>query len=340
MTVAAMDYLATIEAAAATLAPVAVRTPLLESPLLNERIGGRLLIKAEALQRTGSFKFRGAYNRMTHLSAKERRRGVVAFSSGNHAQGVAAAARMLGVSAVIVMPSDAPSTKVADTRAWGAEVLLYDRIRENREAIALAIADRDGRTLIRPFDDPLVIAGQGTVGLELVEQAGAMGRTLDAVLVPCSGGGFCAGIALSLAARSPKTAVFAVEPEGFDDTRRSLAEGAPVTVEGGRTMCDALTVNRPGALTFGINVRLLAGGLCVSDAAAAEAMAIAFSHFKLVVEPGGAVALAAALSRAFDGRGKTVAVICSGGNVDKDLYCRALRGEIDAPPLGQPDISG
>jgi threonine dehydratase len=327
------DGLAAIEAAAATLAPVAVRTPLLESSLLNEHLGGRLLVKAEVLQRTGSFKFRGAYNRMTHLNAEERQRGVVAFSSGNHAQGVAAAARMLCVSAVIVMPSDAPRTKVADTRAWGAEVVLYDRIRENRETIAAAIADADGRVMIRPFDDPLVIAGQGTIGLELVEQASAMGGDLDAVLVPCSGGGLCAGIATALAAHSPRTAVFAVEPEGFDDTKRSLETGTPVTVEGGQTICDALTVTRPGTLTFGINVRLLAGGLCISDSAAARAMAAAFAHFKLVVEPSGAVALAAALSQAFDVRSKTVAVICSGGNVDKDLYCRALRGttRLDEP---------
>ncbi|MGZ9074037.1 MAG: threonine ammonia-lyase [Rhodoplanes sp.] len=340
MTAPETDLFAAIEAAAATLAPVAVRTPLLESPLLNEHIGGRLLIKAEVLQRTGSFKFRGAYNRMTHLNAAERKQGVVAFSSGNHAQGVAAAARMLGVSAVIVMPSDAPLTKIADTGAWGAEVVLYDRTRENRETIATAIADADGRVMIRPFDDPLVIAGQGTMGLELVEQAGAMGSDLDAVLVPCSGGGLCAGIATALAARSPHTAVFAVEPEGFDDTKRSLAKGEPVTVEGGRTICDALTVNRPGALTFDINARLLAGGLCVSDSAAARAMATAFAHFKLVVEPGGAVALAAALSQAIDVRGKTVAVICSGGNVDKQLYCDALRGRLDTTRFGEPSTPG
>jgi threonine dehydratase len=328
-----------IEAAAGILAPVAVRTPLLESPLLNAQIGGRLLVKAEVLQRTGSFKFRGAYNRLAHLSADERRRGVVAYSSGNHAQGVAAAARMLGVTAVIVMPSDAPRTKIAATRAWGATVVPYDRVLEDREAIAAAIADADERVMIRPFDDPLVIAGQGTTGLELAQQARALGCDLDAVLVPCSGGGLSAGIALALEARSPQTAVFAVEPEGFGDTQRSLAKGVPVTVEGGRTICDALTVSRPGALTFSINSRLLAGGLCVSDTLTAEAMAIAFEHFNLVVEPGGAVALAAVLSQAVDIRGRTAAVVCSGGNVDKDLYCRALRGELGAnraPDPGAP----
>jgi threonine dehydratase len=297
-------------------------------------------VKAEVLQRTGSFKFRGAYNRMTHLNAEERKQGVVAFSSGNHAQGVAAAARMLGVSAVIVMPSDAPRTKIADTRTWDAEVVPYDRIRENRATIAAAIADAEGRVMIRPFDDPLVIAGQGTIGLELMEQAAAPGGDLDAVLAPCSGGGLCAGIATALAARSPHTAVFAVEPEGFDDTRRSLEKGAPVTVEGGRTICDALMVNRPGTLTFGINAQLLAGGLCVSDSAVADAMAAAFAHFKLVVEPSGAVALAATLSQVFDVRGKTVAVICSGGNVDKDLYCGALRGRLGVTRLGKPSTSG
>ena len=328
MTGRLVDLLA-IEAAAATLAPVAVRTPLLESPLLNAQIGGRLLVKAEVLQRTGSFKFRGAYNRLAHLSADERRRGVVAYSSGNHGQGVAAAAQMLGVSAVVVMPSDAPLTKIASTRAWGANVVLYDRALEDREAIAAGIADSEGRTMIRPFEDPLVIAGQGTIGLELVQQAGAMGCDLDAVLVPCSGGGLCAGVSLALEAHSPQTAVFAVEPEGFDDTKRSLAAGTPVAVEGGQTICDALTVKRPGTLTFSINSRLLSGGFSVSDKAATAAMAIAFEHFKLVVEPGGAVALAAALSQTADIRGRTVAILCSGGNVDKEFYCRALRGRLN-----------
>lgn len=317
-----------IEAAAVTLEPVAVRTPLLESPLLNARIGSRLLVKAEVLQRTGSFKFRGAYNRLAHLNPDERRRGVVAYSSGNHAQGVAAAARMLEVSAVIVMPSDAPLTKIKATRAWGAKVVLYDRAVEDREAIAAAIAHDEGRVMIPPFDDPLIIAGQGTAGLELAEQADAMGYVVDAILVPCSGGGLSAGIAVALAARSPQTRVLAVEPDGFADTRLSLAAGRPVNIEPGRTICDALTVTRPGALTFLINSRLLSGALSVSDAAAAEAMAIAFEHFKLVVEPGGAVALAAALSQATQ-IGGTVAVVCSGGNVDKDLYHRVLRGAFD-----------
>lgn len=324
-----VDVLA-IEAAAERLAPVAVRTPLLESPLLNERIGARLLVKAEGLQQTGSFKFRGAYNRMSHLSAEERRRGVVAYSSGNHAQGVAAAARMLNVSAVIVMPLDAPRTKINATRAWGAEVVFYERAAEDREAIAAAIAEREGRVIIRPFDDPLIIAGQGTVGLELAEQAQALGCTLDTVLVPCSGGGLSAGIAVALAARSPGTQVFAVEPDSFADTQRSLAAGMPVTITPGHTICDALTVSRPGVLTFHINSRLLSGGLSVSDAAAAEAMAIAFEHFKLVVEPGGAVALAAVVLGSMHIRGRSVAVVCSGGNVDRDLYCRAVQGELGA----------
>lgn len=338
MTGPAVDISA-VEAAAARLQPVAVRTPLLESPLLNAQIGGRLLVKAEVLQRTGSFKFRGAYNRMSHLGADERRRGVVAYSSGNHAQGVAAAARMLEVSAVIVMPSDAPLTKIKATRAWGAEVVLYDRAVDDREAIAAAIADSEGRVMIRPFDDPFIIAGQGTVGLELAQQAEAAGCALDTVLVPCSGGGLCAGIAVALAARSPQTRVLAVEPDDFADTHRSLAAGRPVSIVPGQTICDALTVTRPGTLTFSINSRLLTGALSVSDAAAAEAMAIAFEHFKLVVEPGGAVALAAALSQTSRIGGRTVAVICSGGNVDPGLYCRALRGEYNVAQTGDSPTS-
>lgn len=322
-----MSDVAAIDAAARVLAPAAVRTPLLESPLLNKQVGYRLLIKPEVLQHTGSFKFRGAYNRLAHLTREQQERGVVAYSSGNHGQGVAAAARLRGLDAVIVMPADAPEAKICRTRAWGAEVVLYDRCRQDREQVAEALAAERGATLVPPFDDPLVIAGQGTTGLELAEQALALGVTLDAVLVPCGGGGLIAGVAVVIADRSPRTRVLAVEPEDFDDTVRSLTAGRRVAnPAGGHTICDALMVQRPGALTFPINRALLAGGVTVDDHDTLQAMAAAFRHFRLVVEPGGAVALAAVLAGRFRCDGGVIAVICSGGNVDADLFCRAIRG--------------
>ena len=316
---------ADIESAARRLEGKAVFTPLLESPLLNERVGGRLLIKAEPLQRTGSFKFRGAYNRISRLDADQIKRGVVAFSSGNHAQGVAAAAHAFGAPAVIVMPSDAPAIKIANTRAWGAEVVLYDRYREDRDVVARDLAEQRGATLVPPFDHPLIIAGQGTVGLEIARQAEAADAELDAVLSPCGGGGLISGCALALAERAPGAEIYAVEPEGFDDTARSLASGSRQhSVEGAKTICDALLAKTPGVLTFSINRKLLAGGLVVSDDEVAHAMGVALNYLKLVAEPGGATALAAALSRKFDCRGKTVAVIVSGGNVDPAVFAEAL----------------
>ena len=316
---------ADIESAARRLEGKAVFTPLLESPLLNERVGGRLLIKAEPLQRTGSFKFRGAYNRISRLDADQIKRGVVAFSSGNHAQGVAAAAHAFGAPAVIVMPSDAPAIKIANTRAWGAEVVLYDRYREDRDVVARDLAEQRGATLVPPFDHPLIIAGQGTVGLEIARQAEAADAELDAVLSPCGGGGLISGCALALAERAPGVEIYAVEPEGFDDTARSLASGSRQhSVEGAKTFCDALLAKTPGVLTFSINRKLLAGGLVVSDDEVAHAMGVALNYLKLVAEPGGATALAAALSRKFDCRGKTVAVIVSGGNVDPAVFAEAL----------------
>ncbi|MCH9019326.1 MAG: threonine/serine dehydratase [Proteobacteria bacterium] len=316
---------ADVEDAAERLRGRAVMTPLLESPLLNERIGGRVLVKAETLQRTGSFKFRGAYNRISRLSPAERKRGVVAYSSGNHAQGVAAAARLVGALAVIVMPADAPRIKIDGTRALGAEVVLYDRGREVREAVGERIAKERGLTMVPPYDDPRVIAGQGTAGLELAAQAEAADAELDAVLSPCGGGGLIAGCALALSQRSPDTAVYAVEPEDFDDTTRSLAAGERREVRpGAYSFCDALLSPTPGKLTFAINRRLLAGGLVVSDDEVARAMRAAFLHLKLVLEPGGATALAALLAGGYDGRGKTVAVIASGGNVDPQTFAAAL----------------
>ncbi|EWY40190.1 serine/threonine dehydratase [Skermanella stibiiresistens SB22] len=316
---------ADVIAAAGRLKGHAVVTPLLESPLLNDQLGGRLLVKAEVLQRTGSFKFRGAFNRISQIPEVERANGVVAFSSGNHAQGVAAAARMLGIKATIVMPSDAPAIKIANTRAWGAEVVLYDRWTEDREAIGARISSETGATLVRPYDDPHVMAGQGTIGLELADQADAAGATLDAVLAPCGGGGMISGIALALSGRLPETKIFAVEPEGFDDTRRSLVAGQRLAnTPGASSFCDALLAATPGILTFAVNGEHLAGGFAVSDAEVGRAMAVARDHFKLVVEPGGAVALAAVIAGKVAIEGRTLAVVCSGGNVDPAVYQRAL----------------
>jgi threonine dehydratase len=277
------------------------------------------------LQRTGSFKFRGAFNRISLIPEADRPRGVVAFSSGNHAQGVAAAARALGMMATIVMPSDAPAIKVRNTRAWGADVVMYDRWTEDREAIGGRISDESGATLVRPYDDPYVMAGQGTIGLELVEQAGVAGAALDAALVPCGGGGLIGGIAVALGGRSPATKVYAVEPAGFDDTGRSLAAGERVAnAPDAVSFCDALLAPTPGVLTFAVNSARLAGAFAVTDAEVAQAMAAAHEYFKLVVEPGGAVALAAVLSGRLDCAGRAIAVVCSGGNVDPAVYAQAL----------------
>ena len=321
--------IADIEAAADRLAGVVQRTPLLESPALNERLRARVLIKAETLQRIGAFKFRGAYNRLSQLSPAERRGGVVAFSSGNHAQGVALAARILGIAATIVMPADAPAVKRVATRALGGEVRPYDKASEDREVIARALARERGAVLVPSFDDPAIIAGQGTCGLELMEQAEATGVKLDLVAGPIGGGGLMAGVATAVKARAPDVAIWGVEPEGFDDARLSLQAGerreasrAPPTV------CDALETRLPGALTFPILRERLAGVAVVTNAEVAEAMRLAFETLKLVVEPGGAVALAGLMSGALPAAGRAVAIILSGGNVDPDLFARVLRREI------------
>lgn len=314
-----------INEAARVLEGQAVKTPVLESPLLNERVGGRILVKAEPLQRTGSFKFRGAYNRISRIPEDCRAGGVVAFSSGNHAQGVAAAAGMLRLPALIVMPTDAPAIKISNTRAYGAKVVLYDRAKECREEIAENLVQERGATLVRPYDDPMIIAGQGTVGLEMAQQVKAKGATLDAFLAPCGGGGLISGSALALTANSPKTEVYSVEPQGFDDTAISLAAGERQGPPAGhKSICDALLAPEPGELTFTINSRLLKTGLCVSDDAVKQAMQSAFEYLKLVVEPGGVVALAAILNGQFDARGKTVGIVLSGGNVDADVFADAL----------------
>jgi threonine dehydratase len=321
---------ADIEAAAGRLEGHAVRTPLIESPALNERLGLRVLIKPETLQRVGAFKFRGAYNRLAQMSADERRRGVVAFSSGNHAQGVALAARLLGMPALIVMPSDAPAVKVEATRGYGAEVRFYDRLTESREAISAAAAAERGAIVVPAFDDPHIIAGQGTVGLELFHQAEALGARLDVAIAPVGGGGLMAGTSLALRTLSPRTAMVGVEPAGFDDTLKSLRAGSrqvmkPTT----RSLCDALESPAPGELTFPILQKTLADIAVVTDAEVADAMRLAFQMLKLVVEPGGAVGLAALLAGkvAVARPGATVGLVLSGANVDPELFARVLRGE-------------
>ena len=316
---------ADLEAAAARLAGVAVRTPLLEAPLLNRELGFRLLVKAEPLQRTGSFKFRGAYNAIAQLDAAQRKAGVVAYSSGNHAQGVAAAASLLEVPATIVMPSDAPRIKLDNTRAWGAQVVLYDRIAEDREAIGERIARDSGAGLVRPYDDARVIAGQATVGLEIAEQAREAAVEPAVVIAPCSGGGLMSGIAFALAGAWPDAQLWTAEPEGFDDTARSLAAGHRVEAESGASsICDALLSPTPGELTFPILSGLGVRGASVSDDSVKRAMAAAFRHFKLVVEPGGAAALAAILEGGPDIAGGAVICVCSGGNADPGLFADVL----------------
>ena len=307
------------------LSRVAARTPLLACPAADVICYGRVLVKAEVLQRTGSFKFRGAYNLISRLSGEDRAHGVVAYSSGNHAQAVAAVAELLGVPATIVMPGDAPRLKIEATRGYGAEVVLYDRYGESREAIAAALVAESGATLVPPFDHPMIIAGQGTVGLEIGEEMTTRDMAPDIVLVPCSGGGLVAGTALAVKHRFPAAAIHSVEPDGFDDTARSLRAGTRQQADrGARSICDALLAPTPGELTFPINRSLLAGGFSVSDEMARAAMAFAFRHLKLVVEPGGAVALAALLSGKVGCAGKTVVVVCSGGNVDPDVFSAAL----------------
>ncbi|MCX7645282.1 MAG: threonine/serine dehydratase [Rhodobacteraceae bacterium] len=318
--------IAMIEAAARRLQGRARPTPLLSSPFLDAVAGRRVLVKAECLQHTGSFKFRGAWSAISALAAATRAKGVLAYSSGNHAQGVAEAARLHGVPAVIVMPSDAPRLKIENTRALGAEVVLYDRAGgEDREAIGAAIAAERGLTLVRPYDEPEVIAGQGTVGLEIAAQAAAEGVTRADVLVCCGGGGLTSGIALALAARAPGLRARPVEPEGFDDVARSLAAGRILANAAGTgSLCDAILTPAPGQLTFPIMAAHCGPGLAVSDAEALRAMAQAFLRLKLVLEPGGAVALAAALFRPGAVEGEAVIVVASGGNVDPPVFRQAL----------------
>ncbi|MEX1107876.1 MAG: threonine/serine dehydratase [Dongiaceae bacterium] len=315
-----------IEAASARLAGQAAMTPLLTSAALDARTGGRILIKAETLQRTGSFKFRGAYNKLRRLVDEGTRPdAVVAYSSGNHAQGVAAAAALLGIKAAIVMPSDAPAIKIANTRGYGAEIITYDRYRESREELASRIAAERHAVIVPPFDDPDIIAGQGTAGREIIAQARAMGAKPDALITPCGGGGLMAGLAIAVSHDCPDCAIHAAEPAAFDDTGRSLRAGERLAnASDARSICDALLAPMPGALTFAINRNLVESGVAVSDDEVRAAMAFAFDTLKLVVEPGGAVALAAILNGRIPTRDRTIAVVLSGANVDPQSFSAAI----------------
>ena len=307
------------------IAPYAVRTPLLSLPALNARVGTNVFLKPELLQRTGSFKFRGAFNKLSSIPAEKRSAGVVAFSSGNHAQGVAAAAQILDIKATIVMPSDAPASKRERTKSYGADVVLYDRDREDREAIAREIAEKRGATLVRPYDDPLIIAGQGTAGREIAEDMAALGVAPDLVVAPASGGGLIAGIATAVKARFPQAQVIVAEPKDYDDHGLSLKAGRREAHHANaRTICDALMAEMPGEITFAINGKLLSGGVTASDEEVGAAMAFAFRELKLVVEPGGAVGLAALLAGRIDARDKNIVIVLSGGNVDADLYAKLI----------------
>jgi threonine dehydratase len=304
----------------------AVVTPVLESPELNALVGGRLICKAEALQRTGSYKFRGAYNRLSQLGEEERKRGIVAFSTGNFGQAVAAAAKLLNIPAIVIIPKDAPAIKVENTRSHGAEVRFYDRANKNQRAeMARELSEKQGLTVVPPGDDTLVIAGYGTSGLELLDQ---FDGTFDALLCPCGGGGLSAGISMAFSGRQPQTRIYTVEPEGFDDTARSLAAGMRLSIEDGYTsICDAIQTPIPAELPFKTLRDKISGSLVVKDADTRRAMALAFRHLKLVLEPAGAIALAAAISGLHDCRGKTVAIICSGGSVDPALYASVITTE-------------
>ena len=321
---APLPGIADIRRAAERLSGLIVETPLLESPVLNERFGGRILFKPETLQRTGSCKFRGAYNKIASLSEEERSRGVVAFSSGNHAQGVAASAALFGIRAVIAMPTDAPQAKIGNVRRMGAEVVPFDRFRDDRMTVVRPWLDK-GMVLVPPYDDPEIIAGQGTIGLELGRQAAQLGVDLDVVVMPCGGGGLSSGISIAVKDTFPTAEVWGAEPEYFDDTRRSLAQGRRVANEPGHhSICDAILTSEPGEITFEINRRNLAGSVAVSENAVAAAMRDAMSCLKLVVEPGGVVGLAALASGEISTEGRNVAVVLSGGNVDFATYARLI----------------
>ncbi|MEX0618569.1 MAG: threonine/serine dehydratase [Pseudohongiellaceae bacterium] len=313
-----------IERAHRRLTDLVVRTPLLASHALDALTGGHIHIKAENLQRVGAFKIRGACNRLSQLSAAEKQRGVVAFSSGNHSQGVACAAQILDMQATLVMPSDAPQVKIDGTRGYGADIRFYDRETEDREQLCRELAERSGAVVVPAYDDPDVIAGQGTCGFEI--QGQLAGRVPDMLLCPCGGGGLLAGTATALRAAFPEMEVWGVEPEGFEDHRLSLATGQRVALRGERhSFCDALLARMPGELTWAINSRLASGFLAVSDDDVAYAISYAWRYLKLVLEPGGAVALAALLRRKIDVTGQRVCIVLSGGNIDGTLFTQCLQ---------------
>jgi len=316
-----------IYSAAEQIAGIAVRTPLIESPLLNEQVGGRVFVKAECLQHSGAFKFRGAYNRLSRLNDDEKSRGVLAFSSGNHAQGIALAARMLGIKATIVMPKDAPRLKVEATQAYGADTVFYDRYTEDRELVAQTVAGDSGMTLVPPYNDRFVMAGQGTAGLEIAEDLKALGLVPDQALLNCGGGGLASGVFTALYEAFPQIQGYAVEPEDFDDVKRSLETGVIQEVDfGARSICDALLTPSAGSLTFPILQGLGIKGLTVSDDEARRAVGFTANKLKLVGEPGGVVSLAAALTGKIETKDKVTVCIISGGNIDPEMLgeCIAL----------------
>ncbi|MCY6380642.1 threonine ammonia-lyase [Hoeflea prorocentri] len=314
-----------IEDAAERLNGLIVRTPLLESAQLNEVLGMRLLFKPECLQRTGSFKFRGAYTKLSRISPDRRKKGVVAYSSGNHAQGVAAAARFLGMEATILMPSDAPRIKIDSTRSYGARVVFFERHRDDRRALAEELVASSGATLVPPFDDPDIISGQGTAGLEITRQADYMNIGVDDVICPVGGGGLLSGIATAVKARMPLAKIWCAEPEGYDDVVQSISAGQRISVETGKpTLCDSIATPQPGEITFEIIKRLVSGGFVVSDRDVTNAVGALFDRLKLVVEPGGSAAFAAVVKERERFQNRTVVVVLSGGNVDRDQFATIL----------------
>lgn len=320
-----MTDISMIEAARQRIGSEAVRTPLLSSPFLDDIAGRQVFVKAECLQRTGSFKFRGGWSAVSGLAPDVRQRGVIAFSSGNHAQGVALAATLHGVPSVIIMPHDAPKIKIDNTRAYGAEVVLFDRSKDDRDAIGAKLSQERGLTLIRPFDEPLVIAGQGTVGLEIAEQGKDHGIDRAEVLVPCGGGGLTSGVAIALEAKAPGYTVRTCEPERFDDVARSLVSGKIERNEAlSGSICDAIITPQPGNITFPLMLERCGKGIAVTEEEALRAMVLAFLRLKVVIEPGGAVALAAALFHASEFETDTIIAVASGGNVDPDVMASAL----------------
>lgn len=327
MSQTALLTLADIQSAAETIKPYVVRTPLLESEVINDLLCARILFKAENLQKTGAFKYRGATHFLSKMTPEARSKGVVAYSSGNHAQALAAAARLFKTTATIVMPTDAPEIKISGTRYYGANLVLYNRHTENREALAQRIADETGATMIPPFDHHWIMAGQGTVGIELFSQLDSAGASPERVYIPCSGGGLLAGTGTAMKALCPEIQIWGIEPTGFDDTLLSLKAGRVQSITPKTsTLCDALALTRPGQHTFAVNQRLLTGIQVVSDNFVKQAIRLLFEHLKLVVEPGGAIGLAALLQNPEESRGQTIAIILSGGNVDPAIFSQILTG--------------